>query len=69
MSSKFLKLAKMIGVAVLLTLIGCGSGAQRQTSKETAVSPLQQHPKRPCRSLAWRADPSQSISTEGKWFS
>jgi thiol-disulfide isomerase/thioredoxin len=35
-SSKFLKLAKMIGVAVLLTLIGCGSGAQRQTSKETA---------------------------------
>ena len=36
MSSKFLKLAKMIGVAVLLTLIGCGSGAQRQTSKETA---------------------------------
>jgi thiol-disulfide isomerase/thioredoxin len=35
-SSKFLKLAKMIGVTVLLTLIGCGSGAQRQTSKETA---------------------------------
>jgi thiol-disulfide isomerase/thioredoxin len=35
-STRFLKLAKMTGVAVLLTLIGCGSGTQRQTSEETA---------------------------------
>jgi hypothetical protein len=35
-NSKFLRQAKIMIATVLLTLIGCGSGAQRQSSKESA---------------------------------
>jgi thiol-disulfide isomerase/thioredoxin len=35
-NNKFLRQAKIMITTVLLTLIGCGSGAQRQSSKESA---------------------------------
>jgi thiol-disulfide isomerase/thioredoxin len=35
MGSKFLKLAAITGVAVLLALVGCGPGTQRQAAKES----------------------------------